>query len=147
MIQILCIRKKEPASYLQYVYALDCWNQNEGNCIISASCLCSRLCISERGKSYHINNMLILQIMCIRKRETVSYLLYVYAIYFVYQKEGNCVIPTICLCSRLCVSERGNCIIPTVCLCTRSCVLERGNCIILTTCLYYVLFIISLLRT
>jgi hypothetical protein len=37
--------------------------------------------------------------VCIRKRETVSYLQYVYALDFVHQKEGNCIIPTICLCA------------------------------------------------
>ena len=47
------------------------------------------------------------QILCIRKRETVVCLQYVYGLNTVYQKEGNCIIPTICLCSRLCESGRG----------------------------------------
>jgi hypothetical protein len=74
----------------------------------------------------------------------VSYLQYIYDHDFVYQKEGNCIIPTICLFSVLCITKRetvsylqyvyvldfvyqkeGNCIIPTVCLCSRFCGSER----------------------
>jgi hypothetical protein len=44
--------------------------------------------------------------VCITKREAVSYLQYVDDLDFVYQKGGNSVMPTVCLCSRLCVSER-----------------------------------------
>jgi hypothetical protein len=55
----------------------------------------------------HACSMFMFSILRIRKRETVSYLQYVYVLDFVYQKEGNCVIPTVCLCSRFCVSERG----------------------------------------
>ena len=32
-----------------------------------------------------------------RKREAVSYLQYVFALDFMYQKEGNCIITAICL--------------------------------------------------
>jgi hypothetical protein len=63
--------------------------------------------------------------LCIRKRETVSCLQYVYVLDYVYQKEGNCIIPTVYLCSTVCLSGRGNCIIPTICLCFRLCVSER----------------------
>jgi hypothetical protein len=52
-------------------------------------------------------NMFIFYNFCIRKSETVSHLQYVYDRDFVYQKEGNCVMPTVCLWSRFCVSERG----------------------------------------
>ena len=48
------------------------------------------------------------QILCIRKRETVSYSQHVNILDLVYQKERNCVMPTVCLCSRLCLSKRGN---------------------------------------
>jgi hypothetical protein len=56
---------------------------------------------------YHTCSMFMFSILCIRKRETVSYLQYVYVLDFLYQKEGSCIIPTICLCSRFRVSERG----------------------------------------
>ena len=96
MFQILCIRKRETVSYLQYVYVLDFVYQKEGNCIIRTICLCSRFCISERWKLYHTYIMFMIYTLCIRKRETVSYLQYVYDLDFLYQKEGNCVIPTVC---------------------------------------------------
>ena len=67
--------------------------------------------------------------MCIRKRGTISYLTYVYDLDFVFQKERNCIIHTVWLWSRLCVSEIGNCIIPTVCLVSKLC-LKVGICII-----------------
>ena len=66
-----------------------------------------RFCVSERGKFSHRWSMFIFSILCFRKRETVSYLQYMYVLGFVYQKEGNCIIPTICLYSICCVSERG----------------------------------------
>jgi hypothetical protein len=44
--------------------------------------------------------------LCIRKRETVSHLQYVYVLDFVYQKEGKYFIPTVWAWSRLCISER-----------------------------------------
>jgi len=65
---MLCIRKRETVSYLQYVNDLDVVYQKAGK---------------------------------------VSYLVYVYVLDFVHQKEGNCTIPTACLWSRLYVSERG----------------------------------------
>ena len=69
MFQTLCIRKRET--------------------IIPTICLCSRHCVSERGKLCHAYNMFMFQTLCIRKRETVSYLQCVQAIYWMYQKEEN----------------------------------------------------------
>ena len=63
--------------------------------IIHAVCLCSPFCVSERGKLCHTYSMFMFQILCIRKVETVSYLHY--DLYFVYKKEGNCIIPTVCV--------------------------------------------------
>ena len=136
----------ETVSYQQHV-CIPCFvYQKEGNCIIPTICLWSRFCISEKGKLYHTNNMSVFYVLCIRKRETVSYQQYVYDLEFVYQKEGNCIIPTLCLWSRYCVAERktvsylqyiyvlevvyqkgGSCIIPTICLWYRFCVAERGK--------------------
>ena len=107
MIQIVCITQRETVSYLPYVYDLDYVYQEEGNSIISTICLLSRFCISERGKPYHTYSMFMIQIVCITQRETVLYLPYVYDLDYVYQKEGNCIISTVCLLSRFCVSERG----------------------------------------
>ena len=122
----MLIRKRETISYLQCVFVLDivyqkggrCIRstvyfclyflyQKEGNCIIPTMCSCSRFCISERGKLHHIYNMFMIYIVCIRKRKTVSYLLYVYVLDYVYQKERKSIITTICSWSRICVSERG----------------------------------------
>ena len=164
MFYVLCIRKREIVSYQQYVYILDFMHQKEGNCVIPTVCLCSRIYASERGKLYHTYYMFMIQIQCIRKRETVSYQQYVYVLDFVYQKEGNCLIPTVCLCSRFYASERGKlhhtynmfmfqilcirkreavsylqyvyvlefvyqkeryCVRPTICFCARCCVSER----------------------
>ena len=136
IFQILCIRKGETVSYLQYVYVLGFVYQKEGNCITPTICLCSRFCVSERRKLHHIYNMFMFQILCIRKRETISHLqiclcsrfwvsergelfhtlrmcmiqtLYIrkketvsfiqydYDLDFVYQKQENCIIPTVCL--------------------------------------------------
>ena len=108
MMQIVCITKREAVSYLQYVDDLDFVYQKGGNCVMPTVCLCSRLCVSERGKLYLTYSMFMLQILCIRKTETVSYLQYVYALDFVCQKEGNCAIPTVCFVCRLCVSESRN---------------------------------------
>ena len=89
-----------------------------GNCIIPAILFHSRLyalereklyniysmfmfyffCVLERGKSYHTYKMFMFYNLCIRKKETVLFLQYVY--------EGNRIIPTKCLCSIICVSER-----------------------------------------
>ena len=107
MFYIVCIRKRETASYLQYIYVLDLVYQKERNCIIPTVYLCSILCVSERGKLHHTYSIFMFQIQCIRKRETVSYQKYVYALYCVYQTGGSCIIHTVCLCSRFCVSERG----------------------------------------
>ena len=107
IFQILWIRMRETVSYLQYVYILDFMHQKEGNCIIPTICLCSRFYVSEREKLYHTYNMFMILNLCIRMRETVSYLQYVYILDLMHQKEGNCIIPTICLYSILCVSKRG----------------------------------------
>ena len=53
------------------------------------------------------NNIFMFHIVCIRKRETVSYIQYVYDLAFMHRKGGNCIIPAICLCSGVCVPERG----------------------------------------
>ena len=105
-------------------------------------CLRSRICVSERGKLYHTNNMFIFYALCmrkketvsyltysmfmiIRKRETVSYLQYVYVLDFMHQEKINCIIPTICLHSVFVYQKEGNCIIPTVCLWSRLCASDR----------------------
>ena len=80
--------------------------QKEGNCIIPTVCLFSKFCVSERGKLHHTYNMAIHLIMCIRKKEAFPCLQYVYDLDFMYKKDGNCIIPTVCLCSRFCASER-----------------------------------------
>ena len=95
MFQILCIRKREAVSYLHYVYFLDYVYQKEGNCIILALCLFSGLCVSKRRKLYHTYNMFMIQIVCIRKRRTVSCIQYDCDLDFVQQQEGNCIIPTV----------------------------------------------------
>ena len=107
MFQILGIKKFENVSYLQYVYVLDFVYQKEGNCIIPTLCLSSRFWVSKSLKLYHTYSMYMFQIVCIRKRETVSYLQYVYVLDCMYQREGNCILTTICLCFRLCVLENG----------------------------------------
>ena len=166
MFQILCTRKRKTVSYLQYVYVLDCMYQKVGNCIIPTICLCFRFCVSKRWKLNHIQSMLMFQMLCIRMMETVSYQQYVYDLDFFYQKEGNCIIPTICLYTIFCASEieklyhnynlfmiqilciikretvsyqqyvydldfvyqkEGNCIMPSVCLCSRFYVSEIGT--------------------
>ena len=100
--------------------------QKQEKCIIITACKYFRSCVSEREKLCHIYSMFMFQTMFIKKRETVSYIQYIYVLDFVYQKgetasylqyvyvldfgyqnEGNCVIHTVCLCSRLSVSERG----------------------------------------
>ena len=82
------------------------------------------ICVSERGTVYPTYSVFMFQILCVRqrktvtylkyvyvpdfvyqKRVTVSYLQYVYVLDFVYKKDGNCIIPTVCLCSRLCESD------------------------------------------
>ena len=151
MFYILCIRKRETVSYLQYVHDLDFEYQIEGNCIIPTVCSWSRFCVSERGKLYHIYSMFMFLILCIRKyQKEGNWIIPTICLYsrYVYQKELNCIIPTICLCSIFCVSERGklyhtysmfmflilcirkyqkegNCIMHTLCLCSRLCVSER----------------------
>ena len=87
MLQILCSRKRESVSYLQYVYVLDFMQQREGNCILPTVCLCSRFHVAERGNLYPTYSMFMFQILCSRKRETVSYLQYVYVLDFIQQKR------------------------------------------------------------
>ena len=113
-------------SYIQYVYDVDFMYRKGNTCIIPTICLCSRFCVHEGGKLCHTYSMFMIYILCIRKRGTVSYLHCVYAVDFVYpkggtvsylhyvyvldfvlQKERNCVMHTIFLCYRFCVSERG----------------------------------------
>ena len=53
--------------------------------IIPMLCLFPRSRIAERGKLYHTYSMFMLYIVCIRKRETASYLQYCYVLDFVYQ--------------------------------------------------------------
>ena len=181
MLQILCSRKREYVSYLQYVYVLDFMQQRQGNCILLTVCLCSRLYVAERGNLYPTYSMFMFQIVCSRKRETVSYLHYAYVLDCMQQKEGNCILPTVCLCSKLYVVERGklyptysmfmvqivcsrkretvsylqyvyvldcmqqkegNCILPTVCLCSRLYVVERGK---LYPTMMYVVYHVSAL--
>jgi len=84
---------------IQYVYALDLVHQKEGISIIDTICLCSSLFVSERGKLYHTYSIFMIQILGIRKRETVSHLQYIYVLDFVYQKLGNCIIPTVSIVS------------------------------------------------
>ena len=126
IIQILGIKKFETVSYIQYVYVLDCMYQKEGNCIISIVCLCSRLYVSKRGKLYPNYNMSMFQTLCVRKWETVSYLQFFFILDCMHQKERNCIISTVCLCSSFFVFQKeGNRIIPTKCLCSIICVSER----------------------
>ena len=68
----------ENESFLDFAY------QKDRNCVIHAVCLCSLFCVSERGKLCHTYSMCMLYILCIRKREIVSYLQYVYVLDFVY---------------------------------------------------------------
>ena len=91
MFYMLCIRKRETVSYLQFVHDLDFEYKKEGNCMMPTVCSWSRMCASERRKLYITYSMFMFLILCIRK----------------YQKEGNCIMHTLCLCSRLCASERG----------------------------------------
>ena len=182
MLQILCSRKREYVSYLQYVYVLDFMQQRQGNCILLTVCLCSILYVAERGKPYPtynmfmfqilccrkgklypINSMFMFQIVCSRKRESVSYLQYVYVLDCMQQKEGNCILPTVCLCSRLYVVERGK-LYPTYSMfmfqivCSRKretvsylqyvyvldCMQQKeGNCILPTVCLCSRLYVVE----
>ena len=88
MFQILCIRKKETVSYIQYVYDLHIVDQKKGNCIILTACKYFRSYVSEREKLCHAYSMLMIQTMFIRMRETASYQQYIYVLQFVYQ-EGE----------------------------------------------------------
>ena len=88
--------------------------QKERNCIIPTVCLW--------GKPYHTYKMFMFYNLCIRKKETVLFLQYVYVLYlyirkgetaaylgyaeglkFVFHKEGKCIMPMICLQSSLCI--------------------------------------------
>ena len=83
-------------SYIEYVHDVDFMYRKGETYIIHTICLCSRFCVHERGKLYHAYSMFMIYILCIRKRGTVSYLYCVYVAEFVFQKEGNCIIPTVC---------------------------------------------------
>jgi hypothetical protein len=128
------------------MYVPHCLYQKEGNCVIHTICVWPSFYVSESGKLYHTCNMFMFWSLCSRKREAVSYIQHVYDLDFMNRKGWNCIIPTICLCSGVCVSEGGtvsylhyvyvldivyqkggNCIIPTICLCYRFCVSERGK--------------------
>jgi hypothetical protein len=108
MFLILCIesiRKRETASCIHYAYVLDCVYQKEEKCIIY------RIYVYSIGKREHY----IIPKLClwsstlyIRKKETASYLQSAYDLCFVYHIYENCIIPTVCLVSRLCVFERRN---------------------------------------
>ena len=92
--------------YQSYIYVPHCLYQKEGNCVIHTICVWPSFYVSERGKLYHTCNMFMFWSLCSRKREAVSYIQHVYHLDFMNRKGGNCIIPTICLCSRFCVSER-----------------------------------------
>ena len=78
IILILCITKRETVAYLQYVYNLDLLYQKERNCTMSTVCLWARFCVPENGRLYHSYSIFIILILCIRKRETILCLQYVY---------------------------------------------------------------------
>ena len=101
-----CVSEREKLSYQRYVYVLDIVYQKEGNCVMPTICLCSRHCVSERGKLCLTYNVCRLYIGCIKKRKT--YYACSMLMFFFYQKEGNCILPTSCLSFRFRVSERGN---------------------------------------
>ena len=117
----MCIRNRENVSYIHYIYDLNCVYQKGGNVwYIQYNYIIPEkgetilylydlvLCVSERKKLYYIYSVFMIQTLCIKKRETVSYLQCVYDPEFVYQKYANCIIPTVCLIFRLCASERRN---------------------------------------
>ena len=87
MFQILCIRKRETVSYMQYINVLDF--------------------VYQKGGTVSYLQYINVLDFAYQKGGTVSYLHYVYGLDCVYQKEGNSFIPTIYVCSRFCVSERG----------------------------------------
>jgi hypothetical protein len=91
ILYMLCIRKKETVSHLEYVHVLDFVHQKELNCMIPTICLYSVFCVSERGKLSHTYSMFMFLILCIKK----------------HQKERNFIIHTVCSWSRFWVSERG----------------------------------------
>ena len=95
-----------------------------GKWIMLSICFCSRHRVSERGKLYCTTNMCMSYMLCIRKKETAAYLWpifcvsergnmyyaynmcmslhYIYVLGLVCQK-GNCIIPTVCLWTILCI--------------------------------------------
>ena len=123
----MCIRKKEIVSYLQYVHDLVFVHQKDRTCMIHTLCLWSRFCVSERGKLHHVYSMFIFYMLCIRKKETVSYLQYVHDLDFVHQKDRTCMIHTVCSWLDFVYQKKLNCIIPTICLYSIFCVSERGK--------------------
>ena len=91
-----CVSERGKLYHTYTVYFMDYVYQKEGNCIILTLCLFSGLCVSKRGKLHHTYNMFIIQIVCIRKRRTVSCIQYDCDLDFVQQQEGNFIIPTVC---------------------------------------------------
>ena len=100
------MRIRKTVSYLHHLKIIYFVYQKERNCIMPTVCLLSIFCESERGKLCHTSSMFMFYILWIRKGETVSYIQYVYVLYFVNQKGGNWVISIVCLCSRIRVSKR-----------------------------------------
>ena len=78
MFQILCFRKRETVSCMQYVYVIDFVHKKEENCITPTICLCSRFCVSGRGEVFHTYSMCLIQTLYIRDRGTVSQLQHCY---------------------------------------------------------------------
>ena len=62
-----CIRKRETVSYLPNVYVVNFEYQKEENRIILTISLLSRLCVSERRKLYHFNNVRFIKTFWQRK--------------------------------------------------------------------------------
>ena len=119
---------KMRSSIIPIIYVCSSLSVSErGNCVIHTICVWPSFYVSERGKLYHTCNMFMFWGLCSRKREAVSYTQHVYDLDFMNRKGWNCIIPTMCLRSGVCVSEGGNCVIPTICLCSRYCVSERGK--------------------
>ena len=123
------------------MYAPHCLYQKEGNCVIHTICVWPSFYVSESGKLYHTCNMFMFWSLCSRKREAVSYIQHVYDLDFMNRKGWNCIIPSICLCSGVCVSEGGNCVILSICLCSRYCVSERGETVSYLQYVYVIDFV------
>jgi hypothetical protein len=97
-IWIVCIRKRRTVSCMQYDSDLDCVYQKEENCVMYTIWLWSRFRVAARGKLYHTYSMLW-SIPCASDRENriIPTLYLVSFVGFVYQTEGNCIIPAVCM--------------------------------------------------